>query len=77
MAHALAGSDGSFYSGWQLYQRIVHGSATFVLSYDDVSVYRLRDDGEWHQVTFVRVDESDLPDGVVVDGWYVHDHRDG
>lgn len=77
----FVGYDGRevvYRTGWQLWKQSNHGSRGFVLRYTTsertVIVFQTPD-GSADRVTFVEVDEAELPDGVERVGVGIRDAR--
>jgi len=77
MGIVFAGSDGSFITPWQAWKRRNKEYESFVIATDEVLVFRRTDDERTESyVWYYATDESNLPDGIEVDGLTVRGWRD-
>lgn len=77
MANVYAGPDGQYLTGLELQEAVRNGGLTVVISYEDETRDVLaveRPDGE--TVWWVGIEESELPEGVHVDGLRIADERE-
>jgi hypothetical protein len=77
MANVYAGPDGQYLTGLELQEAVENGGIEVVLSYEDEKRDLLaveRPDGR--TVWWVGISESELPDGVEVQGLRIADDRD-
>ena len=76
VAKVFAGSDDSFISAWQIWKRRNKEHESFVLAQGDTVVFRTStESGNEEYTWYVRIEEDELPEDVVVNGCTVRDNR--
>ena len=76
MPKVFAGSDDSFISAWQIWKRRNKEYESFVLAQGDTVVFRTStESGNEEYTWYVRIEEDELPEEVVVNGRTVRNKR--